>query len=297
MLPNSMDMIYFKEVARLGNISRASETLNISQPSLSLAIKRLEKAMGHELIDRGKRGVRLTVAGEKLLGHIQLLEAEWEKVKTEAGSTISQVKGRFRLGCHPAVAHYALPTALADLLRQYPELEIDVINNLSRHVVENVIAHKIDLALAINPVPHPDLIITELGTDQFSCFHLKSLTDEVAKKEFNPCFIFDPSLAQSQYLLTKLKLAKRKVQMVTAQDLDFVAQLVFEGAGIGLVPERVMQQASLHPTKNKKNWVKLKEAPNFVDRICLCYRVEHRHTKAVREMVSVIKHHFQINKI
>ena len=65
MLPNPAEILYFLEVASTLNISRAAERLGITQPTLSLAVQRLEATLGTPLLLRGKTGVRLTKAGSK----------------------------------------------------------------------------------------------------------------------------------------------------------------------------------------------------------------------------------------
>ena len=64
MVPSAAELEYFLEVSSTLNLSRASERLGISQPSLSLAIKRLEQSVGTELFIRHKHGVTLTQAAD-----------------------------------------------------------------------------------------------------------------------------------------------------------------------------------------------------------------------------------------
>ena len=72
-MASQAELRYFIEVANSLNLSRASERLGISQPSLSVAIKRLEGSIGTELLIRQKRGVVLTQAGKQLLAHAKQL--------------------------------------------------------------------------------------------------------------------------------------------------------------------------------------------------------------------------------
>ncbi len=64
MIPSPTDLKYFMEVAQTQNVSRAAERLGISQPSLSLAIRRMEQSVGAPLLIRSKRGVTMTQAGK-----------------------------------------------------------------------------------------------------------------------------------------------------------------------------------------------------------------------------------------
>ena len=67
MLPSPTEILYFNEIAKTSNLSRAAERLGVTQPTLSLALKRLEDTIGMPLMIRSKTGVQLTRAGQKLL--------------------------------------------------------------------------------------------------------------------------------------------------------------------------------------------------------------------------------------
>src|SRR4051812_8184466 len=108
MLPNASDLTYFVEAATVLNLSRAAERLGISQPSLSLAIQRLEHAIGTELMLRSKKGVTLTQAGKLLLAHSRELLQKWESIKGRARASAQEVSGAYTIGAHVSVALYSL---------------------------------------------------------------------------------------------------------------------------------------------------------------------------------------------
>src|SRR5579862_1970744 len=124
MLPSPAELAYFLEVSATLNLSRASERLGISQPSLSLAIKRLEETLGTSLFVRHKRGVTLTQAGKQLLLYARQLLQYWENTKSKVLASQQEVQGCFTLGCHSTVAIYMVSGFLSDLLENHPKLEI-----------------------------------------------------------------------------------------------------------------------------------------------------------------------------
>lgn len=109
MLPNASELQYFLEVIQTRNISRAAERLGITQPTLSLSIRKLEETMSVTLLVRSKTGVQPTKAGTRFAGHARLLLDQWEKVRAETLREESEIRGRFTIGCHVAVAQYSLP--------------------------------------------------------------------------------------------------------------------------------------------------------------------------------------------
>src|SRR6476661_4546288 len=117
MLPSSDDIRVFLAVAETRNITRASERLGLTQPSVSVAVKRLEELIGAPLFVREKRGVELTKAGAKLESHFRRILESWESTRAALLEEQENVSGRITIGCHPSVALYSLPQITADLMK------------------------------------------------------------------------------------------------------------------------------------------------------------------------------------
>ncbi len=104
MLPSPTELHYFIEVTNTLNVSRAAERLGVSQPTLSLAIQRLEANFGAPLLIRTKSGVRMTHAGQKLVAQARTLLSEWERLRSDAMKDETEIRGRYTIGCHTSVA-------------------------------------------------------------------------------------------------------------------------------------------------------------------------------------------------
>ncbi len=166
---------YFRTVARLGNMSRAAQELHVSQPTLTVAIRKLEEKLGTILFERSKKGVSLTAAGLQIYQYSDQMIDLWEEMMREAGSVDDTVKGTIRLGAHPSVARYTLPSLLRDLLENNPDLNIQLQHDLSRNILQMILDNIVDAALVINPERHPDLVIKELLSDEVNIWKRKGL--------------------------------------------------------------------------------------------------------------------------
>lgn len=266
MLPAAGDLRYFLEITETGNISRAAERLGISQPSLSLAVKRLEEALGTSLLVRSKGGVRLTRAGERFTPRARALLKQWDGIRADTVRTETELHGEYRLGCHPSVALYTLPGVLPPLLSSHPSLELRLFHDHSRKVTERVISYDLDFGITVNPLRHPDLVIRPLLRDVVTFWiHPERLTPENRS-----VLICDPELAQTQFLLRDRRPRGAEVRRtVTSASLEVVAALTAAGAGIGILPRRV---ATRLPDHGLELWSE--DAPRFHDRICLVYRAD-----------------------
>jgi DNA-binding transcriptional LysR family regulator len=165
MIDNLTDLKYFLEVAKTGNITRASERLGITQPSITLALKRLEEKTGIILLERSRKSTSLTRQGEGLFKIGERMLVEWERDTRMIAQGQKEPMGHYSLGVHTSVAQYTLGEFLPGLLEKFQELEFNLIHDLSRKITEQVISRSCDLGLVLNPIPHPDLGIHKLLTD------------------------------------------------------------------------------------------------------------------------------------
>ncbi|MCB0416701.1 MAG: LysR family transcriptional regulator, partial [Bdellovibrionales bacterium] len=278
----------FLEVAHTLNISRAAERLGISQPTLSIAIQRLESNLGLALLVRTKSGVKLTHAGRKLSHQVQGLMREWERIQNEALKDEDELRGRYTIGCHPSVALYALPLFLPKLMRENPELQIRLTHDLSRKITEDVISFKIDFGLVVNPWEHPDLVIKPLVRDEVKVWtgpQGNSLNDPSSGHAVLMC---DPDLAQTQSLLQQLQKKGRRFQRILhSPNLEVIAVLVAEGQGVGILPGRV---AGRIPSMKLKP---LPDSPKFIDKHCLIFRADAQKSRASRSIARFIEAEFK----
>ncbi|NQZ18913.1 MAG: LysR family transcriptional regulator [Bdellovibrionales bacterium] len=288
MLPSFSDIRYFLEVAVTGNISRASERLGISQPSLSLAIKRVEESLGTSLLLRNKNGVQLNQAGKKFTQQARQLLHQWEQIKSQTLSSQEEISGQYTIGCHQSVALYSLPYFMKDLLSKNPQLEVNLKHDLSRKITEEVISFQIDFGIVVNPVQHPDLVIKSLCTDKVTLWTANKPSPNQNIKDGNAVLICDQNLLQTQAITKKLNSSVVKFnRIVTSSSLEVISSMVAKGVGIGILPTRV---AELQPKKTLKA---IDSIAFFNDKICLVYRADAQKTKAAKTIIAAISELFK----
>ena len=286
-LPAPSDVVYFLEVAHTQNISRAAERLGISQPSLSLAIQRLEASIGTHLLVRGKSGVRLTRAGERAKGEAERLLASWQRMKSESNRDEREIRGRYTIGCHQSVALYSFPGFLTETLANHPEIEISLRHDLSRRITEEVISFKVDVGIVVNPVPHPDLVIKKLCQDAVSFWTHQNPTELQTPKSKRLILALDPDLTQSQFLLRRaIKMGWHFHRMIPTSSLEVIAMLVESGSAMGILPNRVAGKSGLLK-------VATKDAPEYLDEVCVVYRADFLHSRGGQTIVDAIKSGFK----
>lgn len=272
------DLEYFMEIARCGHVSRAAKRLGVTQPSLSHCIRRMEESLGATLFIRTKKGVHLTRSGQRLYNESEQLKQSWERVIRAAKDDIDKAQGLIQIGCHTAVAQYALPRLISHLAKDYPDIHIRLKHGLSRHVTEEVISSQLDVAIAVNPVRHNDLIIKQLCEDIVSLWAPQSCANPTT-------LILTPELIQSQEIIRKLhhkKIIYKKY--LESSSLEVVAKLLQAGIGHAILPKRVVESMGV------KNVHMVLNSPTYKDHICLIYKSEFRKTERGRIFINSAIH-------
>src|ERR1700754_3475702 len=118
---NLWDIRAFVSVAQAGSFTRAALRLNLSQPALTVQIRRLEETVGARLFDRNSRSVALTQTGRELLPLLQRSLDDMERVLRDARALGEGTVGTVRLACLPTFAASVLPDLLLDFRAQVPQ--------------------------------------------------------------------------------------------------------------------------------------------------------------------------------
>jgi len=144
--PRQMEM--FLAVYRTGSLGRASQQLNLTQPAVSKAIRRLEHSLEVPLFEREPRGMVPTLFGEALVRHAELVGSELDRAVEEIAALRGAARGRAKLGGTPSVIEGLFPAAIGALLAERPGLAVTVREALEGELLEDLLKGEIDLAVA-----------------------------------------------------------------------------------------------------------------------------------------------------
>ncbi|WP_454337429.1 LysR family transcriptional regulator [Streptomyces glaucescens] len=138
-------------VAELGSLGRAAERLRISQPSASRRLSTLERGFGLVLVDRTRRGSRLTLAGQVVAGHARRVMDELDALLAGADRLRDRRESELRVAASLTVAEYLLPAWISELRGRRPGLYIGLQVSNSEHVPELVDSGEADLGFVEGP--------------------------------------------------------------------------------------------------------------------------------------------------
>jgi LysR family hydrogen peroxide-inducible transcriptional activator len=149
---------YVLAVAEHGSFSKAAEQLFLSQPALSVQVRKLERELGVALFERLGRRVVLTSAGEAFAGHVRSALAQLDQARRSAEDEGHMRTGRVAVGALPSVAARLLPRILADFQAAHPRVEVRLIEHDVPVELERMVAEgALDLAVVRKPRARVDL--------------------------------------------------------------------------------------------------------------------------------------------
>lgn len=134
----------FLAVVDAGSLTRAAETLAVSQPTLSRQISQLEAQTGTALFERTARGLQATAAGHALVEPARRMQAAAQVLALVAAGQSQRLAGTVRMTASEMMCAYVLPPILAQLRATHPEIEVELV---ASNRIDNLLAREADIAI------------------------------------------------------------------------------------------------------------------------------------------------------
>jgi DNA-binding transcriptional LysR family regulator len=192
---DSRQLRAFATLARTGSFTRTAHELHLTQSAISHAIKALEEDLACRLFDRMGKAVVLTQAGEQLLVRAQKILEEMNAARSELAQLGKWGSSRLRIGASTTACQYILPAVLREFKESFPRCAISIEPDDTPEAIEALRAHRIDLAVNLEPRRGESLEFRPLFTDELrfivSPFHPWAQAGKVSRDD----------IAQQHYIL------------------------------------------------------------------------------------------------
>lgn len=239
----------FVTLAEVKNFTKTANKLLMSQPTVSLHIKNLEKEFETELFQRSPKFLKITPSGELLLDRANEIIKIYEKTKRDISEIHHSVKGKLKIGASFTIGEYILPSVLLDLQHRYPELEIDLLVGSSNEILQNVRQNQVDVGLVEIPCREKDLLTFPFLDDELSIVcstnHPLSYKQTVTKKDLQlQTWITREAGSGSHECLKRfIYINELKVKsMLTISSVQAIKEAVKNGVGLSLLSNIVIER-------------------------------------------------------
>lgn len=245
---NLRDLNYFIILAKTRHFGEAARQCFVSQPTLSMQIKKLEDELNLSLFERDNKHVMLTAAGKTLLPQAQLILREVEQLKQLAQGLKDPFAGELHLGVIPSLAPYLLPHIMPALQARFPKLRIWLIEEQTARLVDRLAQGEIDAALMATPLLadfHYKTVFAEPFF--FACSKNNSFSKKrvaVADLASQPVMLLEEGHCLREQAMEICHAAKAATQVdFSATSLETLLLMVQAGMGVTLVPALAIDEA------------------------------------------------------
>jgi len=246
---NLRDLGYLVAVAEERHFGRAADACFVSQPTLSTQLKKLEKELGVELIERNPGQVMLTDAGERVVARARIILGETENIRSIARQAQDPESGSVRLGLFPTIAPYLLPHVVPHLHARFPNLELLLVEEKTEVVLDRLRNGQLDAVVVALPVHdaslHQEFLFTEDFLLAVPSDHPLAGTDEpvaVSVLANEHVLLLEEGHCLREQALAVCQIAGASERSgFRATSLETLRQMVAAGVGVTLLPELAVQ--------------------------------------------------------
>ena len=157
---NLRDLRYLVALSDHRHFGRAAEASFVSQPTLSTQLKKLEDELGMALVERNPRNVLLTEVGEAVVARAKIILREADEIKAIARRAKDPEAGTVRIGIFPTLAPYLLPHVIPEIVKQFPKLELILVEDKTDAILKKLHDGELDAGLLALPI-HDDTLHAE----------------------------------------------------------------------------------------------------------------------------------------
>ncbi|MFC0211418.1 LysR family transcriptional regulator [Paenibacillus chartarius] len=234
---------YVLEVAKQRNVTKAAETLHLTQPTLSKIIKSLEDELGVDLFDRSSKAVKLTDSGAAAMPQIQTILQAVDDLYVKLADVSELKTGRMKLGLPPVVSTVFFPRVFAEFHRLYPNIEFQIFEEGAKKIELLISEGEIDLGVVVAPVDETEFGVMPLIEEKLAVTlhvaHPLSDRTEIGLNELraDPFIMFPRGFAVREHVMKACQQQGFDPKILyESSHWDLLAEMVAENLGVSIMP-------------------------------------------------------------
>ncbi|WP_373998509.1 LysR family transcriptional regulator [Bdellovibrio bacteriovorus] len=229
---------YFISAAKAGGLGASAKAHNVSQSAISQAIRKLEEALGCELLIHNRNSFKLTKEGDYLVENSEGLFKQIDFLKDQIQSLNNEVAGKVLLSTSSTVAQFLLPSIVKDLKAPYPKLQLHVSVGDVAFIVSEVKSGRAELGIVIDDGHFAGLERKLLKEGSFACITSSEVKASIKKPEF--LVTRESPGAEELRQVYKKKFHSEPAIAVEVESWEAIVSMAQMGLGVGFVPEFIL---------------------------------------------------------
>ena len=243
-MPTLRQLQFLLAIRAEGSFVAAADAVGVTQPTLSAGIKELETSLGAVLVERGRAGAVLTPAGEEAADRAARALGEVEELVRAVHTAGEPFSGSFRLGAIPTIAPFLLPRVMPLLKTRFPNLRLQMREDLTGRLVDALRARTLDAAVIALPYTAHGIATSSVAEDEFYLVcpeaHPLAARNDLAPEHLKSedVLLLEDGHCLREHALSACRLGpQRRSSEVSATSLHTLVQMVSGGMGVTLLPK------------------------------------------------------------
>jgi len=287
---NLRDLKYLVAVAEYLHFGKAAEACFVSQPTLSMQLKKLEDTLGVVLVERGGKQVMLTAAGVEIAEKAKEILAQADQLVSLAKESRDPLGGELRLGAFPTLAPYFFPLIVPKINAAFPKLKLLLVEEKTNFLLAQLKAGKLDAAFIAAPVEEAGMDTKSLFSEAFllavprghKLAAKKTVTPEDVAAQ--PLLLLDEGhCLRDQALALCQRVGAKETDNFRATSLETLRQMVASGVAVTLMP-----QLAVGKKQPEIVYIPFQDQP-FKRKIMLCTRSHFPRKALIEKLASLIR--------
>ncbi len=165
-----MTITQYSYIAALDNyrsFAEAAKHCFVTQPTLSMQVKKMEDVLGIKIFDRSKQPVEVTDIGRKVIEQARVILREHERVSDFIDLEKGELRGKFKIGIIPTIAPYLIPLFLMNFVKKYPKVELIIDELQTEQIIKKLLKDELDTAIIASPTNKKELMEKSLYYEPF----------------------------------------------------------------------------------------------------------------------------------
>ncbi len=281
---------YFLALASTRNYGAASEQCNVSQPALSMAIRKLEEELDITLVDRKNNPISLTDKGVmvadqaiKILDELSILE------KLAADLHQDKLEGKLIVSIIPTLAPYIIPLFVQAFSIKYPHIELIIEEETTKTIIQKLKNSETDLGILVTPIDEKALITFPIFYEEFYVFSHKKLDKTYILPEdidFRHLWLLEEGHCMRHQMLKLCELRNMENTMIkyNAGSIESLINITEASGGMTIIPEL----ATWNLTEDRKSRVIPFYEPTPVREVSMIHHKFTTKTRLIKALDDVI---------
>lgn len=286
---------YIVQVFNLGSYQKAAKAMDVTQPTLSMQIKKAENTLGVQIFDRRNSPIVLTPIGHKIVEQARIVIEEHNKIKWLVEKGKGKLEGKVNIGIIPTISTFLIPKVWGRIKSELSELEIHFVELKTEHILDQLKKNEIDFGIMAGPFDKSSLTTISLGYEPMYVYAAgeqfkgpKVNTQDL--KGAQPWLLTEGNCFRSQ-MMNLCKIREKSIQQrnwfYEGGSIETLIRLVDQEGGFTLIPGLAADLLKL-----EEDHIRYWADANPVRELIIVHRKRYAKTGVVEAIKEVIQSSF-----